>query len=186
MTTRGKAPEKISVFRPLAKNGARWQVLNPGGYHSIPQKTNPIKLMRSNRKPHVGDRFTVNHNSDGYEAGKTYVVSCVDHSDNTLRGTEENSSHEKPWIQWSKIVPGEASIGWDWLKTQLPDDAIEILSAFNGLDCLYLRPQIRDRIVRTTPNLLQRILLSKNDLENGDSPNAQRGGLNNEDDDLGI
>jgi len=50
------------------------------------------------------------------------------------------------------------SIGWEWLKGQLPAEALEALSAFDGLHTLTLRPDIRIALIDRTPELRDRIL----------------------------
>jgi hypothetical protein len=142
--------------------------------------------MRANWTPKVGDRFNVTSNIEDYEPGKNYTVSRVDPSDNTLKGTEDGSGRELLWVAWNRVRPVLSEIGWEWLKTQLPDDSLEILSAFDGLDRLTLKAEIRDQIVKSTPNLLQRILISKAEIANGGQPSPAGNGLCDEDDSLEI
>lgn len=142
--------------------------------------------MRTRWTPKVGDRFNVSSNVEDYEPGKMYTVSRVDPTDNTLKGTEDGSGRELLWVAWDRVRPVASEIGWEWLKTQLPDDSLEILSAFDGLDRLTLKADIRDQIVKTTPNLLQRILISKIEISNGGKVAPEGNGLSDEDDSLDI
>jgi hypothetical protein len=52
-------------------------------------------------------------------------------------------------------------ISWDWLKGQLPGEVLELLSAFQGLESLRLKPEVRDHILLQLPNLKERILSSQ-------------------------
>lgn len=142
--------------------------------------------MRTKWKPKVGDRFNVSSTVEDYEPGKSYTVSRVDTSDNTLKGTEDESGRELLWVSWDRVHPILSEIGWEWLKTQLPDESLEILSAFDGLNRLTLKADIRDRIVRTTPNLLQRILISRAEIANGEVASPTGSGLSDGDDSLDI
>jgi hypothetical protein len=142
--------------------------------------------MRTRWTPKVGDRFNVSSNVEDYEPGKMYTVSRVDPTDNTLKGTEDGAGRELLWVAWDRVRPVASEIGWEWLKTQLPDDSLEILSAFDGLDRLTLKADIRDQIVKTTPNLLQRILISKIEISNGGKAATEGNGLSGEDDSLDI
>ena len=142
--------------------------------------------MRAKWTPKVGDRFNVPSNVEDYEPGKCYTVCRVDPSDNTLKGTEDSSGRELLWVSWDRVRPIRSEIGWEWLKTQLPDDSLEILSAFDGLDRLTLKAEIRDQIVKSTPNLLQRILISKTEIANGGITTPSGNGLGDEEDSLEL
>ncbi len=52
-------------------------------------------------------------------------------------------------------------ISWDWLKGQLPGEVLELLNAFQGLEALRLKPEVRDHILLQLPNLKERILASQ-------------------------
>ena len=107
--------------------------------------------------PQRNQRIRVNRSTRGYEAGKVYTIARVDSSDSTLIAVDA-SGREGAWIKWDACVPAGPDIAWNWLKTQLPGEILELLSAFNGLDSLRLKPEVRDHIVLQLPNLRERIL----------------------------
>jgi hypothetical protein len=98
-----------------------------------------------------------------YDEGGSYVVSDIDPMDCTLRARDDNGKI-RSWIRWAdcRLV---TEIGWNWLKGQLPADALELLSAFNGLERLKLREDVTTALVAEIPTLKQRILECIEDLE---------------------
>ncbi len=117
--------------------------------------------MRRSKTPcpfKVGDRFRpiAMFDHHDYRDGETYTVVNIDPNDSTLRGT--NSAGTKGnWIRWSDCAQVSV-VGWEWLKGHLPADALELLSAFDGLDRLRLRPEARIALVNRVPSLRNRIL----------------------------
>lgn len=126
------------------------------------------KRPRKTPKPcpfRPGDRIrpTAMFEHHDYEEGQTYVVVDIDTGDFTLRARDEHGKTGS-WIRWAdcRLVN---DIGWQWLKGQLPAEALELLSAFNGLDRLRLRQEITTRLVTDMPSLKQRILGCIEDFE---------------------
>jgi hypothetical protein len=115
-------------------------------------------------RPQLKQRIKVTRPSRGYEAGKTYTILRVDDNDNTLIAVDSEGK-EGPWIKWEYCIPSEGQIGWAWLKGQLPAEALELLSAFDSLDTLRLKDEIRDHILLQLPGLKERILHSQIQLE---------------------
>ena len=113
--------------------------------------------------PQPKQRIRVSHRGRGYEPGKTYTIVRVDSGDNTLVADDSNGI-EGPWIKWTQCHPA-GDINWSWLKTQLSADALELLSAFEGLENLRLKDEIRDQILLQLPGLKDRILRSQIQLE---------------------
>lgn len=118
------------------------------------------------RTPLVGDRIRVvgNSHSNSYQPGVTYEVVRVDKNDSTLIAASP-SGQEGGWISWTDIVYA-AEIGWEWLQKVLPTEAIEILSAFDGLNGLILRHEVRSHILLRIPDLKNKILEAQVALEN--------------------
>jgi hypothetical protein len=114
--------------------------------------------MSNSRNFKAGDRIRAisafGHHS--YQPGITYIVTQVDSGDSTLRA-RDSSGTVGNWIKWADCCFAH-NIGFDWLKTVLPPEALDILSAFDGLDHLSLREEIRDQLVLKIPNLHARIL----------------------------
>lgn len=114
--------------------------------------------------PRIKQRIKIKRPTRGYERGKTYVVVRIDNNDNTLIAADSEGK-EGPWVQWRNCEPCVDEINWNWLRNHLPTEALELLSAFEGLDGLRLNDSIRDRILMQLPNLKDRILASQVQLE---------------------
>lgn len=121
--------------------------------------------MRANRRnPNtscpfkMGDRIrsTAMYENHGYRRGESYEIVKIDSNDSTLKARDEDGRIGE-WIRWADCEISN-SIGWEWLKGQLPAEALEILSAFDGLHTLTLRPDIRIALIDQTPELRDRIL----------------------------
>jgi hypothetical protein len=115
-------------------------------------------------RPQPKQRIKVTRPSCGYELGKTYTIIRVDDNDNTLIAAD-SGGNEGSWIKWDHCVQADGEIGWSWLKGQLPVDALELLSAFDGLEALRLKDEIRDHILLQLPGLKDRILHSQIQME---------------------
>jgi hypothetical protein len=107
--------------------------------------------------PKRNQRFRVTRPSRGYELNKVYRVVRVDNNDDTLVG-EDADGKEGSWIKFDVCVPAGPNVSWEWLKGQLPGEVLELLSAFEGLDGLRLKSEVRDHILMQLPNLKERIL----------------------------
>jgi hypothetical protein len=114
--------------------------------------------------PQPQQRIKVTHSGRGYERGKTYTVVRIDHSDNTLVAIDA-SGKEGSWVKWDHCIAAGGEVNWSWLKGQLSADALELLSAFEGLEALRLKDEIRDHILLQLPGLKDRILRSQIQLE---------------------
>lgn len=119
----------------------------------------------STRVPRVGDRFRVrgNANSHNYQPGVLYRVVRVDTSDQTLVAVNP-AGQEGNWIKWSDVTYA-AEIGWEWLQKALPTEAVELLSAFDGMDSMTLREDVRTHILLRVPDLKEKILEAQVALE---------------------
>ena len=116
------------------------------------------------KNPQVKQRIKVNRPGRGYQPGKSYLVARIDNSDNTLIATDAEGN-EGNWIKWDHCMPAGDDINWSWLKGQLSGESLELLSAFEGLETLRLRDEIRDRILLQLPNLKERILCCQVQIE---------------------
>ena len=115
-------------------------------------------------EPKPNQRIRVTQARMGYEIGKPYTVVRVDNSDSTLIAADA-SGKEGAWIRWELCESVDAGLSWDWLKGQLGSDALELLSAFEGLQGLRLKDEVRDHILLQLPNLKERILQSQIQIE---------------------
>ena len=109
----------------------------------------------NNPKKH--QRIRVPRATNGYQPGKIYTIERIDASDNTLIA-KDTSGKEGRWIKWSECVCATPDVNWEWLKGQLPGEILELLSAFNGLENLRLKNEVRDYILLQLPQLKERIL----------------------------
>jgi hypothetical protein len=119
-----------------------------------PQKNQRIKVLRSIR---------------GYEVGKSYVITRVDSTDNTLIAVDADGK-EGSWLKWDDCVITGDEISWAWLKGQLNGETLELLSAFDGVEGLRLKDELRDHILIQLPNLKDRILRSQIQIEEERGP----------------
>ena len=118
-------------------------------------------------RPQVGDPIRFNRPHRGYDTTAIYTVSEVDASDSTLKATHPTTRQQGPWVSWSDVDP-TAVIGWDYLQRHLPSDALKLLEAFEGVQRLRLRDDVKDAILVQLPDLAQRILLTVKDMEGRD------------------
>jgi hypothetical protein len=132
---------------------------SPGGSPPGVDTQTPLIAIHPSimKNPQVNQRIRVTTASRGYDLGTVYLITKVDHSDNTLIARDAQG-REGSWIKWDVCMLAGPNIAWDWLKTQLPSEVLELLSAFNGLEALSLKPEVRDHILSQLPNLRERIL----------------------------
>lgn len=112
-----------------------------------------------NQHPYrVGTRVKVlpGSGSDGYQVGRSYTVANVDTSDSTYRLRASDGS-VKGWISFSSVQT-DSVVGWEFLKRHLPEEALELLAAFKGLETLELDEQVVHHILGNLPDLRERIL----------------------------
>ena len=115
-------------------------------------------------RPQPKQRIKVTRPTRGYELGKTYTIVRVDNDDNTLIASD-SEGQEGSWVKWDHCVLVNGEIGWSWLKGQLSAEALELLSAFEKLESLRLKDEIRDHILLQLPGLKDRILHSQIQME---------------------
>jgi hypothetical protein len=108
----------------------------------------------------VGDKIRAvaafGHHS--YEPGRCYTVTSVDSNDKTLKARDV-MGQEGNWIKWRDCKKAN-DIAWDWLKSVLPAEALDLLAAFDGLEHLTLREDLRNRLVLQIPGLHDKILIA--------------------------
>lgn len=91
-----------------------------------------------------------------YRHGESYEVVQIDPNDATLQARDEHGQTGR-WIRW-RDCEATADIGWEWLKGQLAAETLELLAAFDGLQTLKLRPDIRIALIQQVPSLKERVL----------------------------
>jgi hypothetical protein len=96
-----------------------------------------------------------NSNGHDYVIGKPYVVIFVD-TDGTCKAKDILTSKEGNWLKWEDLTL-TAPLGWIWLKKQLPQKIISILTLFDGVDQLILNEEYKDLILQELPDLMNRL-----------------------------
>ncbi|NBV85212.1 MAG: hypothetical protein EBS01_02855 [Verrucomicrobia bacterium] len=114
--------------------------------------------------PKKNQRFRVIRPTRGYELNKVYRVVRVDNNDDTLIGVDSEGK-EGSWIKFDSCISAGPNVSWEWLKGQLPGEVLELLSAFEGLEGLRLKNEVRDHILMQLPNLKERILSAQITME---------------------
>lgn len=106
----------------------------------------------------VGTRVYVvsNTNDHNYTVGRAYVITEVD-DDGTFKARDPDSGVVGNWLRWKDIdiVP---PLGWDFCKGVLPPEVVTFLSAFQGIESIRIRDDIKTRILRKIPNLYDAIM----------------------------
>lgn len=91
-----------------------------------------------------------------YRRGESYEVVAIDPNDSSLKARDEHGATGR-WIRWCDCEKFN-EIGWEWLKGQLSAEALELLSAFDGLQSLKLRTEVRVALVEQMPALKGKLL----------------------------
>lgn len=105
-----------------------------------------------------GDRIrpTAMSEHHNYRRGESYEVIEIDPNDYTLKARDGHGQTGR-WIRWRDCEMFN-EIGWEWLKGQLSAEALELLSAFDGLQTLRLRHEIRIALVERLPALKEKVI----------------------------
>ena len=113
----------------------------------------------------VGDRIRpiAMFEHHDYRRGESYEVMNIDPNDSTLNARDEHGQTGR-WIRWCDCEKFD-EIGWEWLKGQLSAEALELLAAFDGLQNLKLRPEVRIALVNQLPGLKDKVLDACESLE---------------------
>ena len=168
MPTSQRAPHQEKLCHPSRAQSPSLQRSTPSpGLPHLPRTSILAPSVCNNKlvnNPQPKQRIKVKRNSNGYERGKTYVIVRVDPNDNTLVAADSQGK-EGSWISWRHCELCAHDINWNWLKAHLSSEALELLSAFENLENLRLKDDIRDQILLQLPNLKDRILSAQVQLE---------------------
>lgn len=121
-----------------------------------------MRPLRRNRKPPCpfkeGERIRpiAMFEHHDYRRGESYEVVSIDPGDSTLKARDEHGQTGR-WIRWCDCEKFN-EIGWDWLKGQLSAETLELLAAFDGLQNLKLRAEVRIALVERMPALKGKLL----------------------------
>ena len=142
------------------------------------REQHPVKIMPNNNRTlgmgrrrkrgkvsedcpfNVGYRVTGIRTGDPKYDGQIFTVDGVDESDQTI----QLDCNFEPWVSWLGFAVVE-EIGWEWLRKQLPAEALDLLSAFDGVETLKLKPAIKDLVVRRQPDLKNVLVRAVMELE---------------------
>jgi hypothetical protein len=149
----------------------------PGRNGSTPNNPPPFEVGMKIRP-------VSNFGRHSYQAGKTYTVVTVDSNDNTLRA-RDSSGEEGNWIRWSDCQIDE-EIGWNWLKQMLPAEALDLLSNFDGLDQLRLSKDVRTQLILGIPDLKNRILAVREEMESSSIAKVTANDSDDDDDEADL
>jgi hypothetical protein len=99
----------------------------------------------------TGTRIKViaNSNSHNYQVGGVYRVHDVD-DDGTFRATDDDG-RVGDYLKWMDCEP--VGLGWDWLRTQLDGETLDLLTAFEGVEHLTLRSDVEAMLISAIPHL---------------------------------
>lgn len=131
---------------------------HPANHPAMPMKSSRRRSGSATCPFKVGERIRpiAKFDCHDYRRGESYEVTEIDPRDSTLRARDANGQTGS-WIRWNDCEKAD-EIGWDWLKGELSAEALELLSAFDGLSRLRLRPDLRVALVASVPDLKGRIL----------------------------
>ena len=109
----------------------------------------------------VGTRIRViaNSNEHSYALGSEVVVAEIDASRGAFRARKLDSGEIGNWLV-SKDVARVAELGWRWLTQLLPPEDVALLEAFDGLDTLELKGEVKAELIKQVADLKAAILIA--------------------------
>lgn len=105
---------------------------------------------------------TGNCNDHAYVVGKPYVVVEID-DDGTFRGRDPETGVTGNWLRWQD-VDIRPPIGWAYCQQVLPPEVIHFLSAFDGIESIVLRDDVKHRLLSRMPGLFQAIVAAQTEV----------------------
>ena len=99
-------------------------------------------------------RITSNHNNHDYQIGGIYRVHKIDDF-GCFSAIDEKGNIGK-LAQWRDCE--RVGIGWEWLRTQLDERSLALMSAFVGTEHLTLKPEVESHLLLSLPQLDEAIL----------------------------
>lgn len=99
-------------------------------------------------------RIISNHNNHDYQIGGIYRVhQIVDFGCFSAIDEKGNIGRLAQWRDCERV-----GIGWEWLRTQLDERSLALLSAFAGKEHLTLKPEVESQLLLSLPHLYDSIL----------------------------
>ncbi len=96
-----------------------------------------------------------NCNGHGYTVGRVYVVAEVD-EDGTFRARDPDNGLMGNWMRWQD-VDIRPPVGWAFCKTVLPAEVVQFLEAFDGIESIILRENVKQRLLHKLPDLYRSV-----------------------------
>jgi hypothetical protein len=109
-------------------------------------------------EPKVGQyvRIVGNFSSHSYKVGQVYRVVKIDTDDRTFIGADPITNTGDGWVQWAEASPIE--FGWEYCQSVVPPEVAMVLSGCRGIEAIALRADVKDAILKSLPDLRDRIL----------------------------
>jgi tetratricopeptide (TPR) repeat protein len=101
--------------------------------------------------PKVGELYRVKHPSNGYMEGTIYEIIRVDQSDKTVKMVD-NGGKTGSWVSWDNLISA-SKLRLKSLLKHLPSESKVFLSAFDGLDKLFLKEEVKDALILSITDL---------------------------------
>ena len=99
-------------------------------------------------------RIISNHNNHDYQIGGIYRVhQIVDFGCFSAIDEKGNIGRLAQWRDCERV-----GIDWEWLRTQLDERSLALLSAFAGKEHLTLKPEVESQLLLSLPHLDDSIL----------------------------
>jgi hypothetical protein len=104
--------------------------------------------------PAIGDtvRIIANTNHHNYVIGATYVVVKVNEPRTLLSARDPRTGKVGNHLPLADVRSPD-TIDWFWLKERIPPEDVELLSAFDGLLGLELKPEARTELLGRVQDL---------------------------------
>lgn len=92
-----------------------------------------------------------------YTVGERYTIAAIDKSDSTLRlSGGPDKGPPRGWLPFADAAP--VGVGWEYCKGALPEEIVTLLSACRGVQSLALKSDVRDELIRSLPDLRERLV----------------------------
>jgi hypothetical protein len=104
----------------------------------------------------IGTRIRIigNHNNHDYQIGGIYRIHQI--ADFGCFSAIDEKGSIGRLAQWRDCE--RVGIGWEWLRTQLDERSLALLSGFAGKEHLTLKPEVESQLLLSLPHLDDSIL----------------------------
>ena len=102
-------------------------------------------------------RVVANSNQHDYHVGQEYVVTQLEPARSAFRARHPETGVAGNWLVCADIVK-LAELGWSWLRSMLAPEDVTLLEAFEGLDELELKDEVKAELIKRVADLKGAIL----------------------------